>query len=128
MKGGGTPNLGLVSSSSRAALGGRGGGGGPGLARFDDALGREGREGAELLANLPAFASGGGALNLGRGGDGVRSGGGDGLGDGGLTDSRREPRVGGGAGGGPLLEGALPVFCGLIELRKGGALGGRGGA
>lgn len=76
--GGGTPNFVLfsLSSSSIGILGGRGGGGGPGFATLEDARGRLGRLGAGILANLPASASGGGALNWydGRGGDGVRSG------------------------------------------------------
>jgi hypothetical protein len=73
--------LGVVAgeSSSRGVFGGLGGGGGPGVlwlvARF-----LPGNEGAESLANLPASAIGGGALNLGLGGDGARGGLGDGLG------------------------------------------------
>ena len=84
-KGGGTPNLGLpVSSSSIGFFGGLGGGGGPGFATLDVALCRVGSFGALLLANFPASARGGGALNWNfvRGGDGVLSG--DGTGDGDL--------------------------------------------
>lgn len=77
-KGGGTPNLGLssFSSSSIGVFGGRGGGGGPGFAIFEVARGRLGRLGAGTFANLPASASGGGALNWydGCGGEGVRLG------------------------------------------------------
>lgn len=130
VNGGGTPNLGFDSSSSIAVLGGLGGGGGPGFARFDDALGLEGNAGPEILANLPASASGGGALNFGRGGDGERSCGGDAGGEGALAEkSRLEPRAGGGAGGGPFLEDPLPpVSCGLIDCtRFGGAEGGGNG-
>ncbi len=62
-KGGGTPNFGLAStSSSIGVFGGRGGGAGPGFATFETALFRFGRLGACTCANLPASASGGGAL------------------------------------------------------------------
>lgn len=64
------------SSSSMGVFGGRGGGGGPGFATLEVARGRLGRLGAGTFANLPASASGGGALNWydGRWGEGVRSG------------------------------------------------------
>lgn len=57
-------------------FGGLGGGGGPGLFAFDTARGLTGSVGAPVLANFPASAIGGGALNLrvGRGGEGVRAG------------------------------------------------------
>ena len=76
-KGGGTLNFGLVSgSSSMGVFGGLGGGGGPGLARFEVARCLAGRTGAAVLANFPASAIGGGALNfsVGCGGEGVRAG------------------------------------------------------
>jgi len=142
LKGGATPNFGLVSeSSSIGVLGGLGGGGGPGLATLDVALGLFGRLDAGTLANLPAPARGGGALNWNPwrgGGEGVLSG--DCEGDFGRCGedvdwlSGRLLRDGGGAGAGPLLEDPeLPVFWGLIaliELRRplGGAGGGGGGA
>ena len=75
-KGGGTPNLGRgPSSSSKGVLGGRGGGVGPGLRTLEVALCLVGRLGLGALANLPASAIGGGALNWNcdRGGEGVRS-------------------------------------------------------
>lgn len=63
-KGGGTPNFGLASaSSSIGVFGGLGGGGGPGFRTFEAARLRLGRLGADTCANLPASASGGGALN-----------------------------------------------------------------
>lgn len=63
-------------------FGGLGGGGGPGLLALDVARCLEGSTGGLILANFPASAMGGGALNLraGRGGEGVRAG-----------DSGREP-------------------------------------
>lgn len=66
----------ITGSSSIGVLGGLGGGGGPGLAKFEVARCRTGSAGLFVLANFPASASGGGALNLyaGRGGDGVRPG------------------------------------------------------
>lgn len=84
LKGGGTANFGLVSEgSSIGVLGGRGGGGGPGFPAADAARGLEGGAGPLKLANLPASASGGGALNLGgggpRGGEESRAGASDGL-------------------------------------------------
>ena len=141
-KGGGTPNLGLLSpSSSIGVLGGRGGGGGPGVATFDVALGRPGSlGGAAAPAYLPASASGGGALNwkCARGGEGVRSGdlGGEGgfgwFGEPDEVDwfSVRLLLVGGIAGAGPLREDiVLPVTCGVIVsiLLDDGADGGKGG-
>ena len=63
-KGGGTPNFGLESpSSSMGVFGGLGGGGGPGFVTFETARFLFGRLGAGICANLPASASGGGALN-----------------------------------------------------------------
>lgn len=115
--------------SSRGDFDGLGGGGGPGVVP-DDARGRA--PAARLdLAYLPASAIGGGARNLGRGGDGSL-----GLVD--VVDSpscpagdaSMRPRLEGGGGGGPrrppLL---LPVFCGLsgADLGGGGADGGGGG-
>lgn len=73
--GGGTLNLGLISSSSSIGVfGGRGGGGGPGFVRFELARCLPGSGGAAVCAYLPASARGGGALNFGRGGDGALSG------------------------------------------------------
>lgn len=99
-KGGGTPNLDEEASSAGVLVGTRGGGGG---ATEDEALDLAG--GAGTLAYFPASAIGGGARNMGRGGEGAR--GGDGDGDGGLTGAA--PLLGcGGAGGGPRLE-LLPL-------------------
>ena len=62
--GGGTPNFGFASaSSSIGVFGGLGGGGGPGFTTLEAARFRFGRVGAAICANLPASASGGGALN-----------------------------------------------------------------
>jgi hypothetical protein len=84
------------------------------------------------MANFPASAIGGGALNLGCGVDGGDGdGGGESAlgGDGGLPPTGL--RDGGGAGGGPLLldvvpDMVAPVFCGL-NLGKDAAAGGGGG-
>jgi hypothetical protein len=65
------------TSSSNGVFGGRGGGGGPDVAELVARL-LEGKLG--VLANLPASASGGGALKRGLGGDGARGGLGEGLG------------------------------------------------
>lgn len=118
-KGGGTPNFGLASgSSSMGVFGGLGGGGGPGLARFELARCLAGRAGAAELANFPASAIGGGALNFsaGRGGEGVRAG--DSGGEFAWYDVEarfwlpgRLLRLGGGAGGGPLLETIVLPVC-----------------
>jgi hypothetical protein len=94
-KGGGTPNL-DEGSSAGVFVGTRGGGGG---ATEDEALDLAGGWGT--LAYFPASAMGGGARNMGRGGEGAR--GGEGEGDGGLAGAA--PLLGcGGAGGGPRLE------------------------
>lgn len=94
------------------------------------------------MTSFPASAIGGGAGNRGGGGPGGGGGGGGGGGDAwrggdgtGLTEefrlkipgaSMRVLRLGGGAGGGPLLD--VPVFWGLREVAfAGGALGGGGG-
>ena len=106
-------------------------------AEFDVARCLNAGAGAVELANLPASAIGGGALNFmaGRGGEGVRSGDleaglGDFAGNGLAWLSTRLRRAGGNAGGGPLLdEPVLPVFWGLMLLvRLGGTAGGGGGA
>ena len=98
-------------------FGGLGGGGGPGFATFEAARSRLGTLGVGTCANLPASASGGGALNwyAGRGGDGVLAG--DLSGDLFCCDeavlwlSGRLLRDGGGAGAGPLRDKTvLPVF------------------
>lgn len=108
--------------SSIGVLGGRGGGGGP---RFAPELALERVPGAGLMPweNLPASAIGGGARNLGLGGDGSR----------GEADapsscaSGRVLRDGGGGGGAPRrLPELLPVLWGLT-LGAGGAEGGGGG-
>ena len=116
-KAGGTPNLGFWSgSASIGVFGGLGGGGGPAGAAFEAARCVDAGTVALEFANLPASAIGGGALNLGRGGEGVRSGdleGGLGgfAGDRVMWLSTRLRRAGGNAGGGPLLdETVLPVF------------------
>lgn len=137
MKGGGTPNLppAGLSSSGTGVFGGRGGGGGPGLAAFEEARARLGGAGGKF-ANLPASASGGGALNTGLGGPGGGEGSRGGDGGAGLPDefllmvvaSVFVLRAGGGAGGGPRFDAVvLPVFCGLIGPLTGAALGGGGG-
>lgn len=86
-KGGGTLNLpdgggGDPTPSSMGVFGGLGGGGGPGVAELVARL-LEGKAGVgracSWLANLPASASGGGALKRGLGGEGARGGLGDGL-------------------------------------------------
>lgn len=135
--GGGTPNfvpLGF-SSSFAGVFGGRGGGGGPGFAAFDDARALFGGAGGRL-ANLPASAIGGGALNTGFGGPGGGDGSRGGDGGAGLAEELRVMpgasvfvlRAGGGAGGGPRFDVVvLPVFCGLMGPLTGGALGGGGG-
>ena len=122
-------------SSSIGVFGGRGGGGGPGFALAETALCLDGGGGALAPANLPASANGGGALNFGRGGDGVLSGDFEGSvgcrgGEDAVLLSSRLFRAGGGAGGGPLFDDIeLPVFCGLRELSlPGAAAGGGGGA
>lgn len=118
---------------SSGVLGGRGGGGGPGLAKLEPEAARlrDGRLGPGIWAYFPASAIGGGARNLGRGGDGSRLGdwAGDcsrgGGGDGGASG---RPRLAGGGGGGAPR---LPVFCGLIgwdfDTCGGGTEGGGGG-
>lgn len=133
VKGGGTRNGVLTGcSSSMGAFGGRGGGAGHAFVAPDNARTRPGRGGPPELANLPASASGGGARNLGSGvagsggdwgGESLRFGSGEDVGDGGrpLTGLRD----GGGAGGGPLrLDMVAPVICGLSF---GGAADGAGG-
>lgn len=76
------------------------------------------------LANLPASAIGGGALNRGLSGDGSRVGLGLGLDV--LCIAGDAPPAflldGGGAGGGPLPDD--PVFCGLKLAATGGGGGG----
>lgn len=114
VKGGGTPNrcFGAPSSVS-GVFGGLGGGGGPAGAVAAADAGRflNGGAGALMCANLPASANGGGALNLGRGGDGVRGGVACLGGEGAEGASGRLLRGAGGAGGGPLREAmVLPVF------------------
>lgn len=110
-------NFGAASMlSSIGVFGGLGGGGGPGLTIFELDRGLPGSGGAAVLAYFPASAKGGGALNFGRGGDGVRSG--DAGGDSRRVKvdrvccaSGRGLLAGGRAGGGPLFEAVvLPVF------------------
>lgn len=106
-KGGGTPN-GLAEdggergSSSNGVFGGRGGGGGPGVAEL---LARP-LEGGSGFARMPASASGGGTLNVRRGGDGSRGGLGEGLGGRWTADAfpAADFLGGGGAGGGPRFD------------------------
>lgn len=103
-KGGGTPNRDVLSSTG--VFGGRGGGGG---AAFAPELARGRVEGAGLRPweYLPASAIGGGARNLGRGGDGSR---GDGEAESSCA-SGRALRDGGGGGGAPRrLPELLPVL------------------
>ena len=93
----------------------------------------DGCEEASLTANLPASASGGGALKIGRGvagGEGVLAGTGEGSRGG--EDERPGAGLleGGGAGGGPLLlDEVAPVLSGLNlgAMRPPGG-GGGGGA
>ena len=123
------------ASSSRGVFGGRGGGGGPGVAELVARL-LEGKEGVgrSWFANLPASASGGGALNRGLGGDGARGGLGEGLGgrwiDGDAFPAAADFLGGGGAGGGPRFEVPPdePVFCGLKVAALTAPGGGGGGA
>lgn len=100
------------------------------MAAPEDALARTGSGGPPEPANLPASARGGGARNLGCGGndgEGVR-GGESSLGRGGDGRPATGLRDGGGAGGGPLrLDDVAPVFCGL-SLGGPAAGGGGGGA
>ena len=115
------------ASSSRSGdlIGCLGGGGG---AAFDVALFLLGVGGAVFCcANLPASASGGGALKRGPCGEGAR--GGEGDGDGGRCEVAGPPfRGGGGAGGGPLFPPLPPVVCGEMSLTRGtNAPGGGGG-
>lgn len=96
----------------------------------DTARLRAGGLGAADSAYLPASAIGGGALNLGRGGDGSLCGGNGSLfGEaGGEAAEISTARLGGGGGGAPRrLE--PPVCCGLIEggLETGGGAEGGGG-
>lgn len=120
--GGGTPNFvgweggETGESSPSGSFGGRGGGGGPGVLWLV-ALFLAAGVARSSCANLPASAIGGGALNLGLGGEGARGGLGDGLG-GRCPTGAGPPAVrleGGGAGGGPRFAVLvlLPVFCGL---------------
>lgn len=129
MKGGGTLNPGDVSSwdgSGAAAV--RGGGGGPGLApdaarALPLSLPDGCAAGPGATANLPASASGGGALNRGFGGPS-----GDGVLGGVSSCSREGSRSGkglreaGGAGAGPLL-----LLKSASDLDAGGPGGGGGG-
>ena len=111
--------------SSSDSFGGLGGGGGPGFVKAapEDALDRVCVAMASL-ANFPASANGGGALNRGafEGGDGVRAGEAS-PGEGGRSGAAGL-RDGGGAGGGPLLD--APVLSG-VNLAAGGPGGGGGG-
>jgi hypothetical protein len=119
-KGGGTPNLpaeggGEPISSSNGVFGGRGGGGGPGTGPGAAELVARLLVGTGVAANLPASASGGGALNRGLGGDGARGGLGEGLGGRWIAGDALPAADflgGGGAGGGPRFEAPPdePVF------------------
>lgn len=119
-------------------MAGRGGGGGPGTDAVDDET--VFRLGCSTLANFPASGNGGGALNLGRGGDGGAGGGlaslagpsalADRLGAGGGggaprlvdDDDDEAPPGGGGGGGGALAPFESPPFVGA----EGGGGGGVG--
>lgn len=118
VKGGGTLNL--WSSDSRGVLAGRGGGGGidevaPGIIDNTDDFFLS----AAWFANLPASGRGGGALNLGRGGDGTL---------GGLASLVTWPpdRRGAGGGGGPDLLAEGELFRAAAAAAAAG--GGGGGA
>lgn len=110
----------MWSSDSRGVLAGRGGGGGideaaPGIIdKTDDFF-----FSAAWFANLPASGRGGGALNLGRGGDGTL---------GGLASLVTWPpdRRGAGGGGGPDLLAEGELFRAAAAAAAAG--GGGGGA